>query len=123
MVAATAKPTTTNFSRAKTAVDRGRACIPTHAGAPVRLCPTHSGSGWWIYDSRTGQILRDARGRLAYVPFVEGLPIGRELRLFASERLVVVWLGREVAVWTRYEDGKPYLFHVEHGGRVAHLVW
>ena len=87
------------------------------------MCPTHSGSGWWIYDSRTGQILRDAGGQLAHVPFVERLPIGEELKLFASERLVVVWLGREVAVWTRYADGKPYLFHVKHGGRVVHVVW
>ena len=119
------KPVTTEVAEAgiAVAVDAGRDCIPKHAGAPVRLCPTHSGSGWWIYDSATGQVLQDVGGKLAYVPFVESLPIGRELRLFASERVIAVWLGREILVSTRYADGKAYMFHVKHGGRVAHLVW
>ena len=120
---ATVKPTTTRFSNGKRAVDPGRNCIPTHAGAPVRLCPTGSGSGWWIYDSETGQILQDGEGRLAHVPFVERLPAGEAQVLFASKRLVAVWMGNRVVVSTRYEDGKAYVFSVLEGGRVVHWQW
>ena len=121
--ATAASPKTTEISGAQIAVvvDAGRDCIPTHAGAPVRLCPT--GSGWWIYDSATGQILHDAEGRLAYVPFLEELPIGQAKALFASERLNALWLGDQVAVWTRYGDGKAYVFSIFVGGRVAHWQW
>ena len=89
----------------------------------MRLCPTRSGSGWWIYDSVTGQILQDAEGQLAYVPFVARLPAGRARLLFASERLVAVWLGNHIAISTRYADGKPYVFSVLEGGRIAHWQW
>ena len=103
--------------------DPGQRCIPTHAAAPVRLCPTHSGSGWWIYDSATGQILQDADSRLAYVPHVERLPAGSTRVLFASDALVAVWLGNQVAVSTRYADGKAYVFSVLEGGRIVHWQW
>ncbi len=89
----------------------------------MRLCPTHSGSGWWIYDSATGQILQDADGWKAYVPHVERLPAGSTRVLFASKRLVAVWLGNQVAVSTRYADGKAYVFSVFEGGRVVHWQW
>ena len=105
------------------APDPGRACIPTHAAAPVRLCPTHSGSGWWIYDSETGQILQDPDGRLAHVPFVERLPAGQVQVLFASERLVAVWMGKHVVISTRYAYGKAYVFSLIEGGKVVHWQW
>ena len=120
---ATATPSATPGTIPQTQTDPGRACIPTHAGAPVRLCPTGSGSGWWIYDSETGQILQDADGRLAHVPFVERLPAGEAQALFASKRLVAVWMGNHVVVSTRYEDGKAYVFSVLEGGRVVHWQW
>ena len=103
--------------------DAGRYCIPTHAGAPVRLCPTGSRSGWWIYDSETGQILQDGEGRLAYVPFPKRLRAGQAEVIFASERLIALWLGNQVVVWTRYADGKAYVFSILVGGRVAHWQW
>ena len=119
------KPVTTEVAEAgiAVAVDAGRDCIPKHAGAPVRLCPTHSGSGWWIYDSETGQIFQDAAGRLAYVFHVKHLPAGRVQVLFASERLVATWMGMHVVVRTRYGDGKAYVFSISAGGRIAHREW
>ena len=89
----------------------------------MRLCPTRSGSGWWIYDSATGQILQDADGRLAYVPHIERLPAGKALPVFGSERLVALWVGENLVVSTRYEDGKPYVFSVLAGGRIVHWQW
>lgn len=123
MPTATATTEIAGISQANSRPDPGRACIPTHAAAPVRLCPTHSGSGWWIYDSATGQILQDADGWKAYVPHVERLPAGSTRVLFASKRLVAVWLGNQVAVSTRYADGKAYVFSVFEGGRVVHWQW
>ena len=111
------------ISRANSRPDAGRSCIPKHAGAPVRLCPTGSGSGWWIYDSVTGQILQDGEGRLAYVPYPKRLRAGQAAVVFASERLIALWLGNQVAVWTRYADGKAYVFSILVGGRVAHWQW
>ena len=43
--------------------------------------------------------------------------------VFASERLIALWLGNQVAVWTRYADGKAYVFSILVGGRVAHWEW
>ena len=103
--------------------DGGRNCIPGHAAAPVRLCPTHSGSGWWIYDSRSGKILRDGEGQLVHVPFVELLPAGRALLLSSSTRLTAEWTGDHVRISTRYADGKAYVFAIFPGGRVAHWEW
>ena len=119
------KPITTEIPMAGIAAapDPGRACIPTHAGAPVRLCPTRSGSGWWIYDSATGQVLQDGEGRLAHVPFVERLPAGEAQVLFASKGLVAVLMWNRVVVSTRYEDGKAYVFSVNEGGRIVHWQW
>ena len=119
------KPITTEIPMAGIAAapDPGRACIPTHAGAPVRLCRTGSGSGWWIYDSRTGQILQDDDGRLAHVPFVERLPAGEAQVLFSSKRLVAVWLGNHLVISTRYANGKAYVFLMLQGGKIAHWEW
>ena len=116
-------PTSAPATETLVAVDAGRTCIPTHAGAPVRLCPTGSGSGWWVYDSETGQILQDDDGRLAHVPHIERLPAGEDRTLFASDALVAVWIDRHVVVSTRYADGKPYVFSVFEAGRVVHWEW
>ena len=123
--ATAAKPVSTQIPQARIAiaVDPGRHCIPHHAAAPVRLCPTHSGSGWWIYDTRTGQILHDNAGRLAHVPFNERLPAGQVQVLFKSSRLLAVWLGNQVVISTTYANGKAYVFSIFTGGRTAHWNW
>ena len=89
----------------------------------MRLCPTGSGSGWWIYDSESGQVLQDGEGRLAYIAHVERLPAGRARVLFVSDRLVALWADRHVLISTRYADGKPYVFSVLAGGRIVHWSW
>ena len=123
--AATVKPVSTQIPGTRIAArpDPGRNCIPHHAAAPVRLCPTHSGSGWWIYDARTGQILHDNEGRLAHVPFNERLPAGQVQVLFKSSRLLAVWLGSQVVISTTYANGKAYVFSIFTGGRTAHWNW
>ena len=123
--AATVKPVSTQIPGTRIAArpDPGRHCIPHHAAAPVRLCPTHSGSGWWIYDARTGQILHDNEGRLAHVPFNERLPAGQVQVLFKSSRLLAVWLGNQVVISTTYANGKAYVFSIFTGGRTAHWNW
>ena len=123
--AATVKPVSTQIPETRIAArpDPGRHCIPHHAAAPVRLCPTHSGSGWWIYDAHTGQILHDNAGRLAHVPFNERLPAGQVQVLFKSSRLLAVWLGNQVVISTTYADGKAYVFSIFTGGRTAHWNW
>ena len=123
--AATVKPVSTQIPGTRIAArpDPGRNCIPHHAAAPVRLCPTHSGSGWWIYDARTGQILHDNDGRLAHVPFNERLPAGQVQVLFKSSRLLAVWLGNQVVISTTYANGKAYVFSIFTGGRTAHWNW
>ena len=103
--------------------DPGRNCIPKHPAAPVRLCPTHSGSGWWVYASATGQIVEDGGGRLAYVPYwrlVQGLS---ERSIFVSEALAIIWTGNDILISTRYPDGKAYVFSVLAGGRIVHHQW
>ena len=124
--AATVKPVSTQIPGTRIAArpDPGRHCIPHHAAAPVRLCPTQGpGSGWWIYDARTGQILHDNAGRLAHVPFNERLPAGQVQVLFKSSRLLAVWLGNQVVISTTYANGKAYVFSIFTGGRTAHWNW
>ena len=123
--AATVKPVSTQIpgSRIAARPDPGRNCIPHHAAAPIRLCQTGSGSGWWIYDTQTGQILHDNEGRLAHVPFNESLPTGQVQVLFKSSRLLAVWLGSQVVISTTYADGKAYVFSIFSGGRTAHWNW
>ena len=123
--AATVKPVSTQIPGTRIAArpDPGRHCIPHHAAAPIRLCQTGSGSGWWIYDARTGQILHDNAGRLAHVPFNERLPAGQVQVLFKSSRLLAVWLGNQVVISTTYANGKAYVFSIFTGGRTAHWNW
>ena len=108
--------------------DPGRACIPTHAGAPVRLCETGSGSGWWLVWFGQG---RSATGPHVFFPEVlaaAGAETGVVLQAenpLTGMPLLVWWNAprRVVVVLTLYGDEKVYVFAVDEGRRVLHLYW
>ena len=97
-------------------------CLPKHAARPVALCETRSGSGWWLYFIGPG-------GRVVsgpHVPYPSAALAGRTgfVRHLLTGRLVALtWQDGYLLVRTAYADGKPYVFHVLHGGRVLYLVW
>ena len=51
------------------------------------------------------------------------MPAGQVQLLFASERLVAVWMGNHVVFSTRYANGKAYVFLILEGGKIAHWEW
>lgn len=104
------------------------ACIPQHAARPVALCPSGSGSGWWLYF--IGNMGRSAAG--PYVPYAaemmdESVPVDlvNQVHPFSGHSLTVVWVPIEqnIEVRTAYSDGKPYVFNVSEGGVVSFEEW
>ena len=106
-------------------------CLPKHAARPVALCETGSGSGWWLhFVAADGQVVTGP-----HVRFVSGLAelasetvpvyLVQEISPTTGMPVTVVWLPAVQAVQVRtwYADGKPYVFLVFEGGRVAHWEW
>jgi len=102
-------------------------CIPKHAGRPIALCTTGSGSGWWIR-----WIGRD--GYVVYGPYVPnaGTLAGQPDRVLVDavspttdRRVIISWHARQrrLEISTRYADGKPYRFLIYPDGRIEFLEW
>ena len=128
----TPAPTTTS-STPPAAIDTAYSapasgCIPVFAGAPVRMCESGSGSGWWLQFYGWG---RSATGPHVAFPEVyaeRGTETGVVLQ--AQNPLtgapLLVWYNaqnRIVVVLSLYADDKVYVFAVNEGRRVWHLYW
>lgn len=97
-------------------------CLPNHAARPVALCPTGSGSGWWlIYLARGNKPVAGP-----HIPFPHSwidrtrLEVLHELTL---QPVSITWREDHIKVRTYYEDGKPYYFDAWEDGRVEHRRW
>ena len=102
-------------------------CIPKHAGRPIALCETGSGSGWWLrYIGPDGHI--------EYGPYV---PNARTLRGQPDRVIVdddnpitgtsvkIKWVARlkHIEVATRYANGKPYVFLIGADSIIRIVKW
>ncbi len=96
-------------------------CVPRHAGRPVALCATGSGSGWWLYYIGPG-------GRVVtgpHVPFPSAETAGRQVVLrhyISGEPIWLTWHADRLQVRTGYA-GKAYVFSVTREGWVRHEAW
>ena len=96
-------------------------CLPKHAGRPVALCRSGSGSGWWLLFIGAGRVETGP-----HVPFPSAVLVGRTVfvRHSITGRLVALsWRGGYLQVRTAYGDGKRYVFRVRQDGRVVHQEW
>ena len=122
-----AAPQRTRISRNRTSNSQP-GCIPAHAAAPVRLCPTGSGSGWWVYYFGRGRSMSGPH--LAYPRTLVAQKTGSGLVLQTVHPLtgapVAAWWDAELRVlWlhTRYADGKLYVMAINEIGSVRHVTW
>lgn len=96
-------------------------CLPKHAGRPVALCDTRSGSGWWLHFVGPGG--RIVTGPHVPYPSIELAGRGAVLRhSVTGAPVVLVWSANRLQVRTLYA-GKAYIFSVTRDGRVTHEAW
>lgn len=104
-------------------------CLLQHAGAPVNLCETGSGSGWWLYFFGPGGQVRTG----PYVPRYGG-PVDKIFFSTTSpttgKPVLVQWIAKYQAVRVityydhhPYAGHKPYIFDVLPGDRVVYQRW
>ena len=119
--AATARPTLTPIAAtmARKAVDLP--CLPKHAGRPVALCESGSGSGWWLYYIGAGGRIESG----PHVPYPSAELAGKRavLRHYISGAPIELrWSAESVQVRTAY-GGKAYHFAIDADGGVRHIAW
>ncbi|MDE0078566.1 MAG: hypothetical protein OXO50_13675 [Caldilineaceae bacterium] len=119
--AATARPTLTPVAAtmARKAVDLP--CLPKHAGRPVALCESGSGSGWWLYYIGAGGRIESG----PHVPYPSAELAGKRavLRHYISGAPIELrWSAESVQVRTAY-GGKAYHFAIDADGGVRHIAW
>ena len=104
-------------------------CLIQHAGTPLNLCPSASGSGWWLYYFGSG-------GRIETGPNIPRNG-GSQDRVLLSSRspttqkpVVVLWVARSRTIrvityyaWHWSAQHKPYIFDVLPDGSVVHWKW
>ena len=93
-------------------------CIPAHAGRPVALCETGSGSGWWLHFAGWGLVLTGP-----YIPY-NGSGEREYIHPIIDQLVTVTWPAPgTVRIATAYADGKPYTLVAYTDQHWTHEEW